>query len=98
MTGLEEQKDLETQNKLEKKIFNLSPNWLTGFTDAEGCFSVIVTQRSNLKWRIIVSFEINLHSKDILILNSIKDFFGVGSVTTRVNKNLCVYRVTKLDD
>lgn len=45
-----------------------------------------------------MSFEINLHSKDILILNSIKDFFGVGSVTTRVNKNLCVYRVTKLDD
>ena len=78
---------------------NLSPNWLTGFTDAEGCFSVILTKTSTLKWRIIVSFEINLHSKDILILNKIKEFFcGVGSVTTRDNRNLSVYRVNKLED
>ena len=45
-----------------------------------------------------MSFEINLHSKDISILYSIKDLFGVGSVTTRADKNLSVYRVTKLDD
>ena len=68
-----------------KKTNNLilDPSWITGFTDAEGCFSVIFTKRPNLKWRIMVSFEINLHSKDIKILNQIKDYFGVGSVTSR---------------
>lgn len=45
-----------------------------------------------------VSFEINLHSKDIEILNRIKDYFGVGSVTTRVDKNISVNRVTRLED
>jgi hypothetical protein len=90
-------KNLDIKKELVPKM-NLTPNWITGFTDAEGCFSVILTKRSTLKWRVIVSFEINLHSKDILILNSIKDFFGVGSVNTRVDKNLSVYRVTKLDD
>ena len=76
----------------------LSPNWVTGFSDAEGCFTVIISKVSALRWRIIVSFEINLHSKDILILNQIKDYFGVGSVTSRPARNLCVYRVTKPDD
>jgi hypothetical protein len=44
-----------------KKTNNLilDPSWITGFTDAEGCFSVILTKRPNLKWRIMVSFEIN---------------------------------------
>lgn len=91
ITGLDKQKD-------SVKKINLSPNWVTGFTDAEGCFSVIISKRSNLRWRVIVSFEINLHSKDILILNKIKDFFGVGLVTTRVNKNISVFRVNKLQD
>jgi hypothetical protein len=70
----------------------------TGFTDAEGCFSVILSKRPNLKWRIMVSFEINLHLKDISILHSIRDFFGVGTVYSSPNRSLCVYRVSKIDD
>ena len=61
------------------KLPSFSPNWVTGFTDAEGCFSVIFSKISALKWRITVSFEINLHSKDILILRqraSHKNFWG----------------------
>ena len=67
--------DSSNEQKDTTKKSGLSPNWLTGFTDAEGCFSVIFSQISTLKWRIIVSFEINLHSKDIEILNQIKDVF-----------------------
>jgi len=76
----------------------LNPSWVTGFTDAEGCFSVILTQRSNSKWRIMVSFEINLDKKDIAILHSLRDYFGVGSVYSSPNRSLCVYRVNKIDD
>jgi hypothetical protein len=74
----------------------LNPYWVTGFVDAEGCFSVIISKRSNLQWRVIVSFEINLHPKDINILYRIKEFFGVGNVTSR--KKLAVYRVTAIND
>lgn len=83
-----------------KKTNNLilDPSWVTGFTDAEGCFSVILTKRPNLKWRIMVSFEINLHYKDLSILYSIRDFFGVGTVYSSPNRSLCVYRVSKIDD
>ena len=49
--------------------------WLTGFTDAEGCFSIIIEIKSPLKWKVRMSFEINLHEKDIDILYKIKSFF-----------------------
>jgi hypothetical protein len=54
-----------TNNLVSNENKNLNPSWVTGFTDAEGFFSVILSKRSNLKWRIMVSFEINLHVKDI---------------------------------
>lgn len=69
---------------------NLDPNWITGFTDAEGCFSVIISKRPNLNWRVMVSFEINLHIKDIAVLYLIKNYFGVGSVNSRPTKSACV--------
>ena len=77
---------------------SLDPNWVTGFTDAEGCFSVIISKRSNLNWRVQVSFEINLHIKDIAVLYLIKNFFGVGSISSREKRSVCVYRVTKIED
>jgi hypothetical protein len=66
--------------------------------DAKGCFTVIITKRSNYNWRVQVSFEINLHLKDIAILYRIQEFFGVGLVSSRITRSICVYRVTKIED
>lgn len=76
----------------------LDPNWISGFTDAEGCFSVIISKKSAFKWRVTVSFEINLHTKDIAILHLIRDYFGVGIVSSRFSREICVYRVTSVSD
>jgi hypothetical protein len=74
-----------TNNKISYK---LDPNWITGFSDAECCFTVIISKRADtLKWRVSESFEFNLHIKDIEILYNIKEYFGVGSITTIPNKN-----------
>ena len=35
-----------------------------------------------------LSIEINLHIKDVDILYKLKDFFGVGAVYLRANKNI----------
>lgn len=45
-----------------------------------------------------LSFEINLHTKDIGTLYALQSFFGCGNVTSRPARNICVYRVTRLDD
>jgi hypothetical protein len=63
-----------------KLIFH--PYWITGFTDAEGCFSIKYTQSSKyiLKWTVQAQFQIKLHERDLVLLNRIKDFFGVGTL------------------
>lgn len=84
--------DKDKNNKLD-------PMWVTGFTDAEGCFSIIIVLeegKPSLKWKIRSSFEINLHLKDIDILYKIQSYFGIGSVSIRREKNIAVYRVSSL--
>lgn len=82
----------------------LDPNWVTGFVDAEGCFSVIIEipegpaspVPSAKKWKVRISFEINLHEKDKDILYKIQSFFGVGAVYHRPDRKKSVYRVTNV--
>jgi hypothetical protein len=78
---------------------NLDPNWITGFTDAEGCFYINIYKSKNSKnnWGVCASFGIMLHIKDKDILLNIKSFFdGIGNI--HYSKNVCVYRVNKLQD
>lgn len=75
----------------------LDPNWVTGFVDAEGCFSVIVEISEPLKWKVRISFEINLHEKDSDILYKIQSFFGVGAIYHRPDRKKSVYRVTNVN-
>lgn len=74
----------------------LDPNWVTGFVDAEGCFSVIIEISKDLKRKVKVSFEINLHKKDTDILYKIQSFFGFGAVYTRQDRPISWYRVTNI--
>jgi hypothetical protein len=47
---------------------------LTGFTDAEGCFSIKIHENTKLKtkWRIRPVFSILLNIKDLALLEKIK--------------------------
>lgn len=61
---------------------SLNPYFVTGFTDAEGCFiiSIIKDSKMTLGWRVKVLFKINLHIKDLKLLQEIKSFFEVGNI------------------
>lgn len=65
-----------------KPSSKLDPWFITGFTDAEGCFTVILQKNTKVKSGYSVSrrFKISLHKKDLCILESLKAFFGVGSI------------------
>jgi hypothetical protein len=84
-----------------KNVANkLSPFWVTGFSDAESSFSVKVgkdvTRKHNI--RIVPVFIIELHNRDIALLNMIRDFFGLGTIITRVRrgKPTAIYSVQSL--
>lgn len=77
----------------------LNPWYITGFCDAEGCFSIIFQKRENfnLGWQVRAEFSIHLHNKDTKLLKEFQNFFnGVGSIVNR--KDSVVYYVTKLSD
>ena len=60
----------------------LSPNFVTGFTDAEGCFSIKISKSKthSLGWKVEAIFSIMLHEKDFNILEGIQAYFGVGKI------------------
>lgn len=82
----------------EKDLKMLNPNWVTGFVDAEGSFSMSIfkSKTAAIGWTIEPCFIITLHIKDIELLNKIQLFFGVGVVSTIGSKG-ARYRVRSRD-
>jgi hypothetical protein len=63
----------------------LNPYFVTGFTDGDGCFLINIRPNPKLKtgYSVELVFKINLHSKDRALLENIRNYFGVGTVTVR---------------
>lgn len=72
----------------------LDPWFITGFSDAESSFSITISpdNRAKLKWAIQAVFAINLHKKDVSILEGIKNTLGVGRIYF-INDSVVTYRV-----
>ena len=77
----------------------LDPWFVTGFSDAEGSFMVIVRRDSinNTGWRVEANFTINLHNRDLEILKSLQTFFGNIGVIGSIRNNCCDFSVTYLN-
>lgn len=86
--------NIQNLSFLTKKLFysvlhsnknKLHPYYITGFVDAEGCFSINVRPRPNREkgYAVELVFKITLSSKDKLLLENIKNFFYVGRLLTQ---------------
>ena len=62
---------------------SLNPWFLTGFSDAESSFSILIQPnlKYKTKWRVKAVFAIGLHKKDIYLLKIIQAYLGVGKIT-----------------
>lgn len=62
----------------------MSPEWIVGFTDGEGCFKFnIIKDQSKLGFEVCPAYEITLHEADIEVLKAIKEVLGVGNIQER---------------
>lgn len=78
----------------------LNPQYITGFVDGEGCFSILIVRNKKMKlgWSITLSFQIHLHSKDKNLLIRIKDNIGnIGGVYDGKSES-CLFLVSSLSD
>lgn len=82
------------------KELELSPFWVTGFADAESCFSLKVSKKSTVVsgWNVIPEFKIELHSRDLILLRKLHSFFGVGTIYEREDRNIAYYSVQSARD
>lgn len=71
----------------------LKDAWLSGFTDAEGCFNVCIIASSRYTLGHVIRMRFILDQKDVIILNKICELFGFGKVTLRSGTE-DVYRYT----
>lgn len=71
----------------------LKDGWLSGFTDAEGCFNVSITYNARYALPQVIKIRYLLDQKDSSILLVINNLFGFGKVTLR-SKTDGVYRYT----
>lgn len=75
----------------------LTPDWVVGFTDGEGCFhvSVVRNPKTSLGYQVIPEFVIVQHERDIQILYALKRFFRCG-VVRKNHGDRWAFRIRKL--
>lgn len=76
------------------------PNWLVGFVDGEGCFSVSVTidLAYKLGKKVYWSFTIRQHSRDAVLIQSFVIFFGCGNFFSSKQEDACTFAVKNFED
>nr|YP_009364303.1 hypothetical protein [Ophiocordyceps sinensis]ARF03413.1 hypothetical protein [Ophiocordyceps sinensis]QDH07192.1 GIY-YIG endonuclease [Ophiocordyceps sinensis] len=72
------------------------PNWLVGFTTAEGCFMVRVEDRPNNRTIVRLQFKLTQHSRDEEFFRGIVDYLGCGRIY--LNERSVDFIITKFSD
>jgi hypothetical protein len=67
---------------MENKDFKLNPNFITGLTEAEGCFSVGVYKNKTAKFKrsVRLEFTITMLENEKELLSMVESFFNCGKI------------------
>ncbi len=80
-------------------INKLNPWFVTGLTDAEGMFTIMIDKNNKrtLGWRVQAKYQIGLHVRDLDLLLQLQKFFcGIGSIGK--SGNMAYYSVSGIED
>ena len=87
----------ETRNATVSR--GLTPGWICGFVDGEGCFSIGIHRNPYVRrtrgWQIHPTFQVSQHRVNRYVLEELKAFFGVGVVRDKGERSdVHVFSVT----
>jgi len=75
----------------------LSKEWLLGFIESNGCFSIIIKKSKNsVGYQTLADFSIKLPAYEENMLKDIQTYLGIGHIYRR--KNEVALKATKLED
>ena len=77
---------------------SLTPDYVVGFIDGEGCFSISVRPHPSTakprRWLISPAFQAYQHRDCVDVLHALQGFFGCGSITSKgPNSSVMTYSV-----
>lgn len=75
---------------------NIEPHWLAGFTDAEGCFSVVIFKNKTSKYGegLKLSFILTQSIRDEYLIKSLIEYLGCG-YTSLDSRGTIDFKVSK---
>jgi hypothetical protein len=78
----------------------LDPNWVVGFTDAEGCFTVKISKSLSTKTGLQVQlrYQITQGIIDKVFMNNLAAFWGCGKVFLRFKQGKVDFQILKFKD
>ena len=73
----------DNPNGADNQQESLSPEWVVGFVDGEGCFYVGINRQPTMKvgWQVLPEFRVVQYQRDVALLDQLRTFFGCGQVT-----------------
>lgn len=74
-------------------LSNLSSHWVAGFSAGESNFFITISGT-----KVWLRFSIAQDSRDILLLNSLVEFFNCGYIAQYKNRKVCEFIITKIND
>ena len=101
--GSENPTGADNQQETANPCIVLDPNWMVGFVDGEGCFSVSVHRNSMMHrhggWQLHPVFHVYQHSDHREVLEAMVPFFGYGRLRSKGPKSsVWTYAVDSLRD
>jgi len=77
---------------------NLEPQWIVGFVDGEGCFSVSINQHPEMTigYQVLPEFVVVQHKRDVQVLYALKKYFRCG-VVRKNHGDRMAYRVRSIE-
>jgi hypothetical protein len=95
----------ENQRRADNQQGRLDPNWIVGFVDGEGCFSISIFKNVTTKYgvQIFPEFVVTQGAKSLGVLEEIQLYFGCGNIyenrrTDNHRENLYRYCVRSVND
>jgi hypothetical protein len=103
--GLSDQlKNALSSTPVTRPVFEVTgisdANWISGFTDAEGCFNIHIhrSRTHRLGAQVQIRFQITQHTRDLELMLRIKGYLGCGNIEPHPQRSTASLVVTKFSD
>ena len=86
----------ETSKNVDTSV---NPSALTGFIHGEGSFMIGISRNQNkVGWQVKLEFWLSLHEADIVLLQNIQKYLGVGNIFKDKSNKIYHYRIASTKD